>query len=80
MTEPRVIPTSIKKGTLIVECATGRELEVYQDYRATEPSIGGHFEVLARYLDEEDVVEIRKCRRKLAQYRFGEIGQRWDFK
>lgn len=80
MTKQRNIPTSIKKGTIIVECKTRKELEVIQDYRATDVPIGGHFQILARYLGVEANHTPKQCRTKLAMFQFNDVEILWDYK
>lgn len=80
MHKQRNIPTAIKKGTIIVECATGKELEVVQDYRATDAPIGGHFQVLARYVGVEANCTPKQCRTKLGMFQFNDVEILWDYK
>ena len=78
MTTQTVIPTKVKAGTHIIEIETGKELVITKDYIATDKPIALHFQVLALYIEEHRVGDVKG--KNYRQYLFSDIGKKWNFK
>lgn len=70
----------VKKGSRIVELATGKKMLVTHNYMATTRPIALHFDFLANYVQPrkpyEDNVVVKPKNRS---FRFSEEGKEWAY-